>query len=85
MPTVFRRDVIRRLNESEERLTLDGEALPGARLLDFFVWAYTDLCDDVIEGIFAEWMVAKLLGINTRRRYEWANSDLYLPRERRST
>ena len=51
-------------------LKLDG------KLLDFLSWAYSDLCDDVNKGIFAEWLVAKILGIKSPRRYLWANSDL---------
>jgi hypothetical protein len=47
-----------------------------ASILDFWQWAFGDLCDDDIKGIFVEWMVAKLLGIQTARRISWANSDL---------
>jgi len=57
----------------DEKLPLD------ANLLDFWTWAFGDLCDDDVKGIFAEWMVAKLLGIPTKRRVSWANSDLITP------
>jgi hypothetical protein len=48
----------------------------NASLIDFWTWAFSDLCDDDIKGIFAEWMVLKLLGIPTERRISWANSDV---------
>lgn len=67
---------MRRINHLDEALFGAGEVVPAGTLVEFLVWAYSDLCDDVIKGIFAEWLVAKILGINTRRRYEWANSDL---------
>jgi len=45
-------------------------------VLDFWAWALGDLCDDDVKGWFAEWMVARLLGVPTARRISWANSDL---------
>lgn len=67
---------MRRINEINDSLLLKGGEIENSTLADFLNWAYSDLCDDVIKGIFAEWLVAKLLGIPTPRRYEWANSDL---------
>jgi hypothetical protein len=46
--------------------------------LDFWCWAFSDLCDDDIKGIFAEWMVATLLGLPLTRRVSWADSDITL-------
>ena len=63
----------------DARLFGDEKLLLDANLLDFWTWAFGDLCDDDIKGIFAEWMVAKLLGIPTKRRVSWANSDLITP------
>ncbi len=53
----------------------------GATLLAFWQWAFSDLCDDDIKGVFAEWMVATLLGLPLRasRRVSWADSDIVLP------
>lgn len=45
---------------------------------DFWTWAFSDLCDDGIKGIFAEWIVIRLLGHETTRRVSWANSDIIL-------
>ena len=48
----------------------------GAKVLEFWQWAFGDLSDDDIKGIFAEWLVAKILDIPSKRRISWANSDL---------
>ncbi len=69
------------MNEiSPTDVTLVGDAdLPNdASLLNFWEWAFGDQCDDDIKGIFAEWMVGKLLGIASRRRVSWADSDIIL-------
>lgn len=52
-----------------------------ASLLSFWKWAFGDLCDDDIKGIFAEWMVGVLIGLpmHQTRRVSWANSDIILP------
>lgn len=66
---------MRKINSLDDELINSDLKLDG-KLLDYLSWAYSDLCDDVNKGIFAEWLVAKILGINTSRRYLWANSDL---------
>ncbi len=71
---------MRHINKIDDSLLIQDGAIEGSTLGDFLIWAYSDLCDDVIKGIFAEWMVAKLLGISTTRRYEWSNSDLFSTR-----
>ena len=48
-------------------------------LTDFWQWAFGDLCDDDIKGVFVEWLVHKLLNIKTARRVSWANSDVITP------
>jgi hypothetical protein len=70
--------VTRRVNESGDRVS-GGVDLSGSSLLDFWRWAFSDLCDDDVKGIFAEWLVVKLLGIPQVRRISWANSDLMTP------
>lgn len=71
---------MRQVNKINDSLLIQGSEIKNSTLADFLMWAYSDLCDDVIKGIFAEWMVAKLLGIPTTRRYEWSNSDLFSTR-----
>lgn len=45
---------------------------------DFWSWAFSDLSDDDLKGIFAEWLVIRLLGHESIRRVSWANSDIIL-------
>lgn len=58
---------------------INGPELPNATLLDFWQWAMADLCDDDVKGFFAEWLVHKLLAIESARRVSWANSDVVTP------
>jgi hypothetical protein len=53
--------------------------LNNSSLLDFWGWAFSDLCDDDLKGIFAEWLVLRLLNIPSSRRISWANSDIITP------
>ncbi len=65
---------------SEIKLVGDAALPKETTLLDFWRWAFSDQCDDDIKGIFAEWMVAGLLGqpLNAARRVSWADSDIIL-------
>ena len=64
---------------AQDRL-FGADALPeNGTVMEFWAWALGDLCDDDVKGWFAEWLVAKLLGIPTPRRVSWANSDLITP------
>ena len=63
----------------DDTLTGSNTELQSASLLHFWKWAFSDLCDDDIKGIFAEWLVLKLLGIPSVRRVSWANSDIITP------
>ncbi len=62
-------------------VTFTGEPHLNGTLVDFWRWAFSDLCDDDIKGIFAEWMVRMLLGLPLQdsRRISWADSDIILP------
>lgn len=51
----------------------------GATVLEFWCWAFSNLCDDDIKGWFAEWLVGLLLGLPLRPRISWANSDHITP------
>jgi hypothetical protein len=68
--------VPRRINEPSDRISGGAVELADASLLDFWCWAFTDLCDDDVKGIFVEWLVVKALAIPQVRRVSWANSDL---------
>jgi hypothetical protein len=66
------------MNPAEIKLTGNAQFNANTTLLDFWRWAFSDLCDDDIKGIFAEWMVIKLLGLQRTRRISWADSDIIL-------
>ena len=70
------------MNPSEIKFT--GDPQLNGTLADFWRWAFSDLCDDDIKGIFAEWMVRVLLGLplHDSRRVSWANSDIILENAR---
>jgi hypothetical protein len=53
--------------------------IQNASVQDFWKWAYADLCDDDVKGVYAEWIVEKLLGVESPRRIAWANSDIITP------
>ena len=55
---------------------IGSPCLGNLSLTDFWRWAFSDLCDDDIKGIFAEWLVHRLLGVRSSRRISWANSDV---------
>lgn len=70
--------VIRAVNQHCDMLLVPNGP-DNSTLLDFWQWAFSDLCDDDLKGIFAEWLVHKLLGIVSPRRVSWANSDVVTP------
>ena len=48
-------------------------------ILDFWRWAFSDLKMRDVRDIFAQWMVAKLLGIPTKVRSAWDTHNLTAP------
>ena len=68
---------VRAYNKADDVLQGSGVTPTQASLQDFWRWAFSDLCDDDLKGIFAEWIVIKLLGISSARRISWANSDIF--------
>lgn len=47
-----------------------------ATVMEFWQWAFGDLSNDDIKGIFAEWLITKILELPSDQRISWANSDL---------
>jgi hypothetical protein len=70
---------MKRITTSAEDEVLGCSEMSNSTVQEFWKWAFGDLCDDDVKGIFAEWIVHKLLGIATRRRISWANSDITTP------
>ena len=48
-------------------------------IVDFWNWAYSDLRANNVRGVFAEWLVARLLDIEPAPRGSWEDYDLRLP------
>jgi len=48
-------------------------------VLNFWQWAFSDLQANNVRGIFAEWIVAKLLNIPLTVRDSWIECDLVTP------
>jgi hypothetical protein len=58
----------------------DNGAPLGPRLADFWRWSTSDLTSNVVRGVFAEFLVAHALGIDTGGvRDSWAPFDLLTP------
>jgi len=63
-----------------ECLLGQGAELLGATVLDFWRWAFGDLCPNDLRGVFSEWLVAQLLDIPLKAAREpWAAWDLQTP------
>lgn len=63
----------------DEPIHDDGVPL-GPRLFDFWRWSTSDLVSNVVRGIFAEFLIAQALGIDTSGvRDSWAAFDLLTP------
>jgi hypothetical protein len=62
-----------------EEITAPGLPLDGATVRDFWRWAFSDLRANNVRGVFAEWLVARLLDLPLRPRESWASYDLVTP------
>lgn len=62
-----------------ETLTGPDIGLTDTTVLHFWQWAFSDLRANSLRGIFAEWLVARLLGLNQQVRDPWAAWDLITP------
>jgi len=64
----------------EETDTLNGAVCLEATVLEFWRWAFGNLNEDTLKGLFAEWLVGRLLGLELPLggRNGGANSDLFL-------
>lgn len=60
----------------QEILIATGLDIPEATVLEFWQWAFSDLKANNLRGIFAEWLVSRLLQIDPPVRDAWAAWDL---------
>ena len=65
-------------NSGEELLHCSGSAV-GTKLSDYWRWRGSNLLDNIERGFFAEFLVAKSLGLVGETRREWGAFDLKLP------
>jgi len=60
-----------------ERLRLGDDVFGDKSLIDFWRWSASDLLSNATRGVFAEFLVASILGIDVSGvREEWAKFDL---------
>ncbi len=50
--------------------------LPGKTLLDYWAWAYSDIMENIQRAVYAEFLVACALGIDSDVRVGWRSYDL---------
>ena len=75
----YPRKLARRLTGQESTSSSTPQE-PRLSVLDFWAWSASDLLSNATRGRFAEFLVAKALGISTAGvRDEWAIYDLELP------
>ncbi len=58
-----------------EKFVLSGKAI-NLSLLNFWQWSSSDLVNNALRGVIAEFIVASALGVNDRVRVEWDAYDL---------
>jgi hypothetical protein len=60
----------------QEMLALED----SPKLLEFWQWAFSDLKQNNVRGVFSEWLVARILGMKLDRcRQSWDAYDLITP------
>lgn len=60
-----------------------GEEKQEFRLLDFWRWSASNLLDNTMRGILAEYLVAVAVGAKEKFRLEWSSWDLTLQNDTR--
>lgn len=70
-------EIVRRLGDEQFR---EGDRDLGFDLLDFWQWCSSDLTNNVMRGIVAEYLVARALGVAAGTRIEWDPYDLVTSR-----
>jgi len=68
--------------EPKPAVPLSGEerfAGSTISVLDFWRWASSDLRENIVRGVFAEFLVAKAVGDPSELRHAWDNFDVTTP------
>ena len=70
------------LRRTGDQRAFHGPGAPTGVIVDFWRWAFSDLLVNTTRGVFAEWMVARLLDIPLAPdRGGWDAHDLITPEE----
>lgn len=67
------------LRTGEERILNAPFAMTGDTILEFWQWAFSDLRANNFRGIYAEWLVARILNLTHTPRATWDDFDLKTP------
>ena len=59
----------------QELFTFNGQNI-GTTVTDFWRWAFSDLCENTLRGVLAEYIVASALGIGQEMQENWKSYDL---------
>ena len=62
----------------DENLHHNGQ-LTGVAVRDFWRWSASDIANNALRGVLAEWIVARALNISEGVRIEWDAYDLIAP------
>ena len=57
----------------------DGREIPEFPVVEFWRWGFSNVQENIIRGILAEFMVAKALGAPVVVRQSWDEADVVLP------
>lgn len=64
---------------SAQDLFVLGPSPAGFTVGEFWQWGYSDLLDNTVRGVLAEFIVARALGCGSSCRVNWEAADLRLP------
>ncbi len=61
----------------QEPLHAGGRPI-GRKLCDYWKWSSSDLLNNTLRGVLAEYLVVTALGLGDKPRYEWAECDVVM-------
>jgi hypothetical protein len=67
------------IDPTETFVNADDSGLSEASILDYWVWAFSDLAGNTERGVLAEYLVAMAIGAKSPVRNSWGAYDLDAP------
>ena len=67
------------INPAEKFVNVDDSGLSETSILDYWVWAFSDLVGNTERGVLAEYLVAMAIGAKSPVRNSWGAYDLDAP------